>query len=106
MYIKNQTFRDEDTLLEMLFDFSLGEEAQLITDLKQGIEQELEQNQAFQDYRKTLQGEDLLELDTEERYIRLAEALLNQFDSFEVRDQRLFGIKSGVPTILFEMDFI
>ena len=38
MYIKNQVFKDEDTLMEMLFDFSLGTPSAMIQTLKAGIE--------------------------------------------------------------------
>jgi hypothetical protein len=106
MYIKNQAFRDEDTLMEMLFDFSLGEASKLITDLKETIEKDLEENEAFQKFRLTLEGEDQLELDTEERYIRLAEALMERFDSFKVHQQKLYGLKGKEEVLLYEVDLI
>ncbi len=107
MYIKNQEFKDEDTLMEMLFDFSLGEASPLIEELKQQIERDLEENQAFQDYKKTLTDEeDLLELETEERYIRLAETLMERFDLFKVFKQKMYGVKDGAETLLYEMDLV
>ncbi|HRO42194.1 MAG TPA: hypothetical protein PL009_05135 [Flavipsychrobacter sp.] len=107
MYIKNQTFNDEETLMEMLFDFSLGEAAPLIIELKEEIEKELESNTAFKEYRATLTDEeDRLELETEERLIRLSEALLARFDRFQTKEQKLYGIKNGEETVLYEIDLI
>lgn len=104
MYIKSQTFSDEDTLMEMLFDFSLGDPSPLVTQLKETIEMELETNEAYQKYRQTLGEEDRLELESEERYIRLAEALMGQFDSFKTAQHKLYGLKNGHETILYEID--
>ena len=104
MYIKSQTFNDEDTLMEMLFDFSLGDPSPLVAELKETIEKELETNEAYQEYRQTLGEEDRLELESEERYIRLAEALMGQFDSFKTSQQKLYGVKGGEETILYEID--
>ncbi len=105
MYIKNQIFQDEDTLLEMLFDFSLGEASNLIKELKKTIEHDLEVNTTYQQYVSSLQDEEeKMELETDERNIRLAELLMAQFDSFKVRDKKFYGVKENMETQLFEMD--
>lgn len=105
MFIKNQTFKDEDTLLEVLFDFDLGTPTTVVTEAREQIERDLKDNQAYQDYYTSLTDEeDRMELATEERYIRLAEALMEQFDTFAVDRQQLFGVKGGAKTLLFEMD--
>lgn len=105
MFIKNQTFKDEDTLLEVLFDFDLGQPTAVITALRAQIEQELKDNSAYQEYYASLTDEeDQLELATEERYIRLAEALMERFPTFVVEKQQLFGEKGGERTLLFGMD--
>ena len=107
MFIANQTFKDEDTLLEMLFDFSLGDATSMILELQKKIERDLEQNEAYEQYRSTLTNEeDRLELETEERYIRLAEALMQQFDSFKVKQKMLFGLKDGRETLLYSIDLV
>jgi len=107
MYIKDQVFKDEDTLLELLFDFSLGEASPLIEGLKDGIEKELQENAAYKEYYHTLTDEeDRLELETEERMIRLAEALMAKFDTFQVRKQKLFGVKGTDQELLYEIDLI
>lgn len=107
MFIKNQTFKDEDTLMEMLFDFSLGEPTVFIKEHLAAIEKELESNTAYQNYRQTLEEEeDRLELEAEERYIRLAEALMQEFDVFKVFSQKLFGVKNDRETLLYEIDLL
>lgn len=90
--------------MEMLFDFSLGDASPLVAELKDRIEKELETNDAYQEYRQTLEEEDRLELEAEERYIRLAEALMQQFESFKTAAQKLYGLKDGKETLLYEID--
>ncbi|MBS1588652.1 MAG: hypothetical protein JST52_03460 [Bacteroidetes bacterium] len=107
MYIKNQSFSDEDTLLEMLFDFSLGDETPIISEHKANIEQDLLQNETFQNYLPTIKDEEeRLEIETEERLIRLAEALMNQFEKFTVHNQKLFGLKNKEETLLYSIDLV
>ena len=105
MFVKNQTFRDEDTLLEMLFDFGLGESSDFIKKMVAGIDQELEKNDAYIKYRDSLQDEDdRVELYTEERDLRLAEQLMKLFDRFVVDKYKLYGASGEERTLLFEID--
>jgi hypothetical protein len=105
MFIKNQVFEDEETLLEMLFDFSFGQAAPLIEEMREVIEKDLAGNEAYQNYLSSLTDEeDKLELETEERYIRLAETLREQFDSFKVKQQSLYGTKNGEDLLLYSID--
>jgi len=106
MYIKNQTFKDEDTLEEMIFDFSIGDSTPFIEELIKEIQQELEQNEAYQQYRMSLHGEDREELEAEEQDLRLAEKLQQHFDSYKVHAQKFYGIKNGVETLLYSIDMI
>lgn len=107
MYIKNHTFKDEDTLLEMLFDFGLGTATPVINQLRAEVEAELKENEAFNNYRATLTDEEEIEaLDAEERDIRLAEKLMDMFDAFEVKDSKLYGSKDKVNTLLYEVDLV
>lgn len=107
MYIKNEVFKDEDTLLEMLFDFSLGESTPLIKAHLASIEKDLDENEVYQNYIKTMTDEeDRLELETEERYLRLAEILMQEFESFKTFAQKLYGLKSGKETLLYEIDLV
>lgn len=103
MFIKNQQFKDEETLMEVLFDFNLGEPSVYTKELYTQIDKELEGNKNYQDYRKTLSSDDQTELDVEERDMRLAEILMAEFNSFEVQSSCLYAVKNKEKTLLFEM---
>ncbi len=76
MYIKNQFFKDEDTLAEVLFDFYLGEPAAPTKKLMQAIEKDLAENTEYNKYLASLNDpDDKKELEEEERSLRLAEKL-------------------------------
>jgi hypothetical protein len=105
MFIKNQQFSDEENLLEQLFDFGLGDAAPEVQQLMLEIDNELLHNEAFQKYRLSLTDEEeQLELDDEERRIRLAERLMAMFQTFEVNNSRLWGIKDGAKVLLYSID--
>lgn len=105
MFIKNQQFNDEENLLEQLFDFGLGEATAEVRQMIQEIDAEVLKNEAFQKYRASLSDEEeIMELDDEERRIRLAERLMANYDSFEVFKSQLFGIKEGNKTLLYSID--
>src|SRR5438105_4069483 len=106
MYIKNEVFRDEETLLEMIFDFSLGDPSPMIQELVNSIQKQLEGNTAYQEYRNTLAEEDRLELEAEEQDLRVAEALMERFDSFKTHNQQLYGIKDNMETLLYSIDLV
>jgi hypothetical protein len=105
MFIKNQTFNDEETLLEILFDFELGTATEIIKEKQQQVEEDLKENKAYHDYIATLSDEeDRLEVETEERNIRVAEYLMEDFESFKVEKGRLYGVKGKEQTLLSEID--
>ncbi|MFA6150498.1 MAG: hypothetical protein WC716_04190 [Chitinophagaceae bacterium] len=105
MYIQNQKFGDEETLLEQLFDFSLGEAEPAVLGMINEINQEVLNNKAFQDYKATLSDdEEIMELDDEERRIRLAEQLMAVYQSFEVEKNQLFGLKGSEKILLYSID--
>ena len=104
MFIKNQAFKDEETLMEVLFDFDLGHPAAHIQQQLKTIAEELASDREFGTYRETLSEDDRRELDMEERDIRLAERLMRQFDSFMVRDAALYGVRTDGEVLLYEMD--
>ena len=106
MFIKNQTFKDEETLLDILFDFGLGDAAVFTQQLMDKIEQDLAANASFNEYRATLEGEDREELDAEERRIRLAENLMGTFEQFKVKNRKLYGIKGSEETLLYTIDLV
>lgn len=105
MFIKNRTFKDEDTLLEVLFDFELGNPTGIIQQKRETIEADLKDNKAYHDYIASLTDEeDRLEVATEERYIRLAESLMEDYESFRVADRKLYGISQNKQDLLYEID--
>jgi len=107
MFIKNQTFKDEETLQEMLFDFALGDPSVIVQQLIADINADLENNTEYIKYRNSLQDEeDRDELYNEERDIRLTEKLLELYDSFVVADQKLYGVKAGNRDLLYEIDLV
>ena len=105
MFIKNQTFKDEETLLEMLFDFGIGHPSSLLQELIAGIDKELEDNTAYKEYYNSLQdADDRVELYTEERDLRLAEQLMGLYSGFEVLNAALYGLKNGEKALLYTVD--
>jgi hypothetical protein len=104
MYIKNQVFKDENTLLELLFDFSLGVPSGMIEELFATIQSELANNETYTQYYQSLADEDdRVELFEEERSLRLAEKLMELFDAFEVQNSSLYGLKQGQRTLLYQI---
>lgn len=106
MYIKNRQFKDEETLLEAIFDFSLGEASPLIQQLLTIIQTELLDDKEFQKYRATLDEEEQEAIDDEAMQIRLAEKLIAQFHSFEIFKQQLFGLNDDKKTLLYAIDLV
>ena len=107
MYIKNQVFKDEDTLQEMLFDFSLGNPSAFMQALISETEKELEANETFMTYMNSLQDEDdKSELYIEERDMILSDKLLSLYDQFEVVKAKLYGVKDGKQQLLYEIDLV
>ena len=105
MFIKNQTIKDGDALLEILFDFDLGTPSSIITTRRETIENDLKDNTALRDYLATIKDEEeRLEVATEERAIRLVESLMEDYDSFQVLDRKLYGIGKGGKDLLYEID--
>jgi hypothetical protein len=96
MFIKNQTFNDEDTLLEAMFDFEVAI-----------IDKDLEANTGYQKYKDSLTDEDdKAELYIEERDLRLAEVFMQRFDSFVIHSAKLYGVKNGERELLYEIDLV
>jgi len=105
MYIQNQSFKDEETLLEQLFDFGLGEPTAEVAAMIATINTDLLNNEQFQAYRATLTDEEeIMELDDDERRLQLAEKLMAIYEAFLVEKNQLFGIKGGNNILLYSMD--
>lgn len=107
MYIKNHKFTDEDTLLEMLFDFGIGTPSPVMKLLIADIDKDLVANDAYNKYINSLEEQDDKdEVYAEERDLRLSEKLLEMYTSFEVKDAKLFGIANDNKELLYEIDLV
>ena len=107
MFIKNQTFTDEDTLLEAMFDFDIGEKSPYTLAQIAEIDKELSENEEYQKYRDSLTDEDdKAELYIEERDLRLAEIFMEHFGSFVIDMCKLYGVKDGHRELLYEIDMV
>jgi hypothetical protein len=105
MYIQNQSFSDEETLIEQLFDFGIGTASTDITTMVAEIDLEVRNNVAYQEYRATISDEEeVMELDDDERRLKLAERLMQLYERFVVEKNQLFGVKENVQTLLYSMD--
>lgn len=105
MYIQNQSFSDEETLLEQLFDFGLGDATPEVQSLLVTISKELNGNKDYQAYKATLSDEEeIMELEDDENRALLAERLMAMYESFVVEKNQLFGLKGGAQTLLYSID--
>jgi type II secretory pathway predicted ATPase ExeA len=105
MYIQNQSFSDEETLLEQLFDFGLGDPTPEIQALLESISEQLKGNKDYQAYKATLSDEEeIMELEDDESRALLAERLMELYESFVVDTNQLFGIKGDQRTLLYTID--
>lgn len=106
MYIQNQKFADQETLLEQLFDFGLGEPSAQVKALMNAIDVAVSNDADFQAYKATLTDEEeIMELDDDERRIALGEQLMALYESFVVEKNQLFGSKDNILTLLYSIDF-
>jgi hypothetical protein len=107
MFIKNQTFKDEDTLLEAMFDFDIGEKSAYTLALIAEIDKGLAENEEYIKYRDSLTDQDdKAELYIEERDLRLAEIFMQRFDSFVINSAKLYGAKGDQRELLYEIDMV
>jgi hypothetical protein len=105
MYIQNQHFSDEETLLEQLFDFGLGTPSAEIAAFILEIDQAVKDNAAFQAYKATLTDEEeIMEIDDDERRLALGEKLMKMYGHFLVDKNQLFGIKENKQVLLYSID--
>ncbi|MBN9485454.1 MAG: hypothetical protein J0H46_19055 [Bacteroidetes bacterium] len=55
MYIKNQQFKDEDTLFEVLFDFEIGEPSPYMQGVIDNVVAKIDGDRAFFEHLDTLE---------------------------------------------------
>jgi ubiquitin C-terminal hydrolase len=105
MYIQNQSFSDEEALLEQLFDFGLGDPSPELKVFLESISEQLKANKEYQAYKATLSDEEeIMELEDDESRALLAERLMELYESFVVDTNQLFGIKGDQRTLLYTID--
>lgn len=105
MYIQNQEFSDSETLIDMLFDFELGNASPWLQNLKTEIDAAVSANQAFTEFVATLTDEEeRMEVQDEERRLQLAALLQEQFTAFEVKNNTLFAKNDKEVVVLYEID--
>lgn len=108
MFIQNQTFSDRETLLEVLFDFELGEHTEVIQKMKAAIETVLQDDVEYQsELQKLEDAEDREEFADEVKREFLVNALGEKFARFEVRDRKFYGLdEQAEKTMLGEVDLV
>ncbi|NBX28335.1 MAG: hypothetical protein EBR55_08875 [Chitinophagia bacterium] len=105
MYIQNQEFSDSETLIDMLFDFELGNASPWLQNLKTEIDAAVSANQAFTEFVATLTDEEeRMEVQDEERRLQLAALLQEQFTAFEVKNNTLLAKNDKEVEVLYEID--
>lgn len=105
MYIQNQEFSDSETLIDMLFDFELGNASPWLQNLKTEIDAAVSANQAFTEFVATLTDEEeRMEVQDEERRLQLAALLQEQFTAFEVKNNTLLAKNDKEVVMLYEID--
>lgn len=105
MYLPNQSFTDEETLMESLFDFELGEMTPLLEDYRNKAKEQLDADVEFYAYKSKIEEtEERIAADEEQRLVVLATLLKDDFEKFEVKDKSFFGLKDGVSTLLASID--
>jgi|694.fasta_scaffold51166_2 septal ring factor EnvC (AmiA/AmiB activator) len=105
MYIQNQEFSDSETLIDMLFDFELGNASPWLQTLKTEIDAAVSANQAFTEFVATLTDEEeRMEVQDEERRLQLAALLQEQFTAFEVKNNTLLAKNDKELVVLYEID--
>jgi septal ring factor EnvC (AmiA/AmiB activator) len=105
MYIQNQEFSDSETLIDMLFDFELGNASPWLQTLKTEIDAAVSANQAFTEFVATLTDEEeRMEVQDEERRLQLAALLQEQFTAFVVKNNTLLAKNDNEVVVLYEID--
>ncbi len=107
MFIKNQSFKDEETLLDAMFDFNIGTTSPYVQEEVKKIDKDLETSEQYQEFKASLEDEDdKAELYMEERDLRLAEVFMKRFDSFMIDRAQLFGLEGTERVLLYEIDMV
>lgn len=105
MFIKNQKFSDEDTLLEMLFDFGLGDASPFMREVIAEVNKHIEADTELAAHLKMLEEEDAMELIVDIQLEQQAKKLQQHFKTFAVYKAGLYGLKEGgEEVLLYQVD--
>ncbi len=103
MFIKNNSFSDQETLLEAIFDFGLGEQSDVLKSVVTAVNKDIEDNEELQIAVKEMDKEEALELLEDVRLDQIAKRLISEFDSFEIYSACFYGIKNSEKQLLAEV---
>ncbi len=106
MYIKNQQFKDADTLMEVLFDFEIGDPSAKMHAVITEVENAQAENEELKAQAATMEEEDALELLDDWKRERIIHILLNSYSSFKVHDAKLYGKIDSFEDLLYSIDLI
>ncbi len=106
MYIKNQQFKDTDTLLEVLFDFEIGDPSAKMQAIIKEVDNAATDNEELKAQAATMEEEDALELLDDWKRERVIHILFNNYSSFKVFDAKLYGKNDSSEYLLYSIDLI
>lgn len=107
MYLKNQIFSDAEALEEALFDFELGSASPALQQLQHDVAGAMREDPVYQQEKAAQPSEeDRDAFEDEEKFRRLTEKLMTLYGSFEIRSQKLYGIREGQRELLAEIDLV
>lgn len=106
MYIKNQQFKDADTLMEVLFDFEIGDPSAKMQAIIKEVEIAQAENKELNEQAATMEEEDALELMDDWKRERVIHISFNSYSSFKVHDAKLYGKNDSSEDLLYSIDLI
>jgi|GEM_PF-686432 len=106
MYIKNQEFKDTDTLLEVLFDFEIGDPSIKMQAFIAEVDAALQNNKELNDQAAAMDEEEGMELLDDWKRERVIHILTNNYTSFKVHSAKLYGINESIEDLLYSIDLI
>lgn len=106
MYIKNQQFNDTDTLLEVLFDFEIGDASAKMNAIISEVELALANNAELNTQAANMDEEEAMELLDDWKRERVIHILTNHYASFIVQDAKLYGKNESSDDLLYSIDLI
>ena len=105
MYIKNQQFKDEDTLYEVLFDFEIGEASPYMQAIVDMVVKSVDETQEITDHLSNMQDEEeRMELYDDIKRERIVKVLQNNFTSFMVKSAGFYGKTDTDEVLLYTID--